>query len=878
MNDFTRFSSENDSRDTPRKPWRVVLLALAGVLSAGVVVLALAALVLTPTLPSVDELGEGQLKVPLRVFGADGNLLAEFGEEKRVPVKIDAVPELLVKAILAAEDHNFYDHYGVDFLGIVRAAWNNLRTKSASQGASTITMQVARNFFLSPEKTYTRKFKEALLAFKIERELSKPEILELYINKIFLGHRAYGFAAAAQVYYGKTLTELSLPEMAMLAGLPRAPSRDNPITSPESAIERRNYVLRHMLGLGFIEQETYETAITVPLAASKHVLKYDVEAPYVAEMVRQHMVQAYDEKTYGDGFHVYTTIDGRLQRAANEALRKGLLEYDRRHGYRGPAGRVSLQQEPDSEQLDDYLKDFRIVGGLIPAVVLKLKDKSATVYTQDGANVEIGWSGLSWARRYIDENTQGPEPKLAREILKPGDIIYVLSVPAEKPKEPAKNEEKEADGISWELAQIPEAAGAMVALRPSDGAILALTGGFDFYQSSFNRVIQAERQAGSSLKPFIYSAALEKGFTAASTVSGAPIVIEDATLEDEWRPENYSKRFFGPTRLRKALSLSLNLVSVRLLRAIGPSDTVDYLERFGFDPNQLPRNLSLALGTASVTPLQMATAFTVFANGGFKIEPYFMTRIEDTKRNVLEQSNPAIVCGSCVPLEVDTTGLAQSPTGSNDARPPSGAGVRGDSVLASASPLLPTPPQHNPGEYGPNPAPQTKRYAARVLDPGIAFIMQNLLQDVVASGTGRAALQLGRKDLAGKTGTTNEYRDAWFAGFNGDLVAITWVGFDQPASLGRGEAGSRAALPIWNDFMRVALKGLPETKMTPPENVVQVFVDSETGKPADPDDLEAIEEYFLDGSQPGEAVLIDGLPTDTPPPEKIPENVRENLF
>src|SRR5581483_101964 len=494
------------ARRLPRKPWQIVTVSVFSLFAMAVVMLAIIALVLTPTLPPIEALTDAQLKVPLRVYTADGLLIAEFGEEKRIPVKIAAVADQLVQAILAAEDHSFFHHYGVDFFGIVRAAWHNFRTQSAGQGASTITMQVARNYFLSPEKTLTRKFREILLAFKIERELTKQEILELYVNKIFLGHRAYGFAAAAQVYFGTTLDKLSLPEIAMLAGLPKAPSRDNPLTNPESALERRNYVLRHMNQLGYIDQATLDTAVGTPLTASKHVFnRFEVDAPYVAEMVRQYMFDTYDEKTYAEGFHVYTTIDSKHQRAANQALRRGVLEYDRRHGYRGPAGHITVHEPEEAGRLDDALKDYRVVGELLPGVVTRVEGQSAWVYTQDGFVAELDWPGLSWARPYIDENTVGPAPQRAEDVLRLGNIVYL---------EPLGQEGEAKDRpTGWRLAQVPAVAGALVALRPRDGAVLALTGGFDFYQSGFNRVTQAERQPGSSFKPFIFTAALEKGFT-----------------------------------------------------------------------------------------------------------------------------------------------------------------------------------------------------------------------------------------------------------------------------------------------------------------------------------------------------------------------------
>lgn len=830
----------------PHKPWQVAILALFSVLATGIVILAVVAAVLLPTLPPVRDLSQVELKVPLRVYTADGQLIAEFGEEKRIPVKIESVPPQLIQAILAAEDHSFYSHHGVDFLGIARAAWRNFRSSSASQGASTITMQVARNFFLSPEKTYTRKLREVLLAFKIEQELSKDEILELYVNKIFLGHRAYGFAAAAQIYYGNTLDKLSLAEMALLAGLPKAPSRDNPLTNPQSALERRNYVLRHMYGLGYIDEAALDRALEAPLTASRHALRFEADAPYVAEMVRQYMFQTYDEKTYAGGFHVYTTIDSRHQRAADRALRLALLEYDRRHGYRGPDGQVTLREPVEADRLDDELKDYRIVGDLVPGVVVAVEEQSAAVYTQDGMTVNLDWNGLSWARPYIDENTVGPAPKVAAQIVKRGDIVYV------EPPEGAQP--GAANGGGWRLAQIPRVAGALVSLRPRDGAILALGGGFDFYHSSFNRATQAERQPGSSLKPFVYTAALEKGFTAASAVSGAPIVIEDANLEDEWRPENYSRRFFGPTRLRKALALSLNTVSIRLVRAIGPVYTADYLTRFGFARDKLPRNLSLALGNASVTPVQMTSAFAVYANGGFRIQPYFIARVEDARHNVLEQAQPLIACSEC----------------------PDSADAKG-SLAGQAWPVLAAQRTESATQ-------ETPARAPRVLGPEVSFLMTSMMQDVIREGTGSGAKVLGRRDLAGKTGTTDDYRDAWFSGYNGEIAATAWVGFDQATSLGRGEAGGRTALPMWVDYMRVALDGVPETPAAPPAGVVKAYVHAETGEPVARADPEAIEEYFVrapgtaDGARTADAGTAEAQEAEAPPLPPPSGNIREKLF
>lgn len=798
-------------------------LASFAVLSGlAVVVVLIVALLLLPTLPPITDLAESRLKVPLRVYTVDGELLAEYGEEKRIPVKIEDVPQPLIQAILAAEDHGFYEHHGVDLFGILRAAWYNVRTGSAGQGASTITMQVARNYFLTPEKTYARKFREMLLALKIERELGKEQILELYINKIFLGHRAYGFAAAAQIYYGTTLDKLALPEIAMLAGLPKAPSRDNPITNAASALERRNYVLRHMYELGYIDEPTLTQAQSAPFSAAKHAFKYAFDAPYVGEMVRQYTLKTYDETTSAGGLHVYTTIRGDLQRAANQALRRGLLDYDRRHGWRGPAGRIDARDVGDAEHLNDVLKDYRVVAELLPGIVTHVAEKSATVYTQDGFTAELDWDALAWARRYIDEDSVGAPPTTAGQVLRPGDIVYLEATEASTTTE---------GETRWRLAQIPALTGAIVSIDPANGAILALSGGLDFEQSSFNRVIQAQRQPGSSLKPFIYTAALEKGFTAATTVSGAPIVIEDAALEDVWRPENYSREFTGPTRLRRALALSLNLVSIRLLRAIGAGYTVDYLTRFGFDPERLPRNLSLALGTASATPLEMTSAFAVYANGGFRVAPYFISRIEDSRNTVLEQAQPARACPKC-PVE--------------------GADPAGGTVKMPAG-----------------------NWAPRAVNPEVNFIITSMLQDVIRDGTAKAALALGRTDLAGKTGTTDDYRDAWFSGFNASMVTTVWVGFDQPASLGRGEAGGRASLPIWIDYMRAALAGVPEQPPTPPPGVITMRVNSETGKPADASDPNAIDEYFVKGTETPVQVTTDGEPVA---PAPVQEDIREQLF
>lgn len=818
MEPFPRPFVSRLGQHLPHRPWQLVLIGIFGLFVSGVMLAAMVALVIVPTLPDVQSLGDSPLKVPLRVYSAEGALIGEFGDEKRIPVTVADVPDLLIKAILAAEDHSFYYHQGVDFSGIARAALSNLRTGRTGEGASTITMQVARNYFLSPEKTYTRKLKEIMLAFKIERDLSKEQILELYLNKIFLGNRAYGFAAAAQVYYGKTLRELTVAEMATLAGLPKAPSRTNPLSNPDNSLERRAYVLRHMRKLGFIDQATYNEAMLAPMTASKHGALYAVDAPYIAEMVRQYMVQAYSENTYGGGYHVYTTVRINHQQAANSALRKGVLEYDHRHGYRGPAAQTHIGTNTGHRDLDDVLKDYLVAGGLQPAIVTAVHEKSMTAYTQEGYDVAVGWLGLSWAHAYINDDAVGPAPKTAREIVQVGDIVYLDQV---------------KDG-EWHLSQSPRASGAIVSLAPGDGAILALAGGFDFYQSKFNRVLQAQRQPGSSIKPFVYSAALEKGFTAASAISGAPIVVQDVSLEDEWRPEDYSRQFYGPTRLRKALTLSLNLVSVRLLRAIGPEYAAHYLERFGFNPSKLPPNLSLVLGSTEATPLDMTRAFAVFASGGYRLTPYFIERVEDAKHNVLEQATPIVVCSEC-------------------------------------------PPPANDQAPGPVKIGELPRYAEQAITPENAFVMTSILRDVITAGTGRGAQVLGRKDLAGKTGTTNEYRDAWFVGYNADLVATAWIGFDQPAPLGKGETGSRAALPMWIEYMRVALDGVPEKPLAQPPGVTSALINRETGRLTDASDGQAMQEFFIEGTPTGTTTDMEpgGAPLARP---VVPDNVREGLF
>ncbi len=829
----------------PDKPWQLALIALSGLFATGVLMLALIALVLTPTLPSVGGLRKEQLKVPMRVYTAGGTLIAEFGAEKRIPVDFKQIPPLLIDALLSAEDESFYYHEGIDFEGIVRAAWADLRSGHRIQGASTITMQVARNYFLSPKKTYTRKLKEMLLALKIEREYTKDEILDLYVNKIYLGNHAYGFAAAAQVYFGKKLDQLTLPEAAMLAGLPQAPSRDNPFNSHKDARIRRAYVLGRMLKLGFINRAAYNAAIASPLPSAPSSQGYSVQAPYVAEMVRQYMYQHYSTNSYAKGYNVYTTIRAKDQEAANHALQRGLLAYDRRHGYRGATGHAHINAGTSTGQLDRILKDYPVVGPLMPAIVTQVNGRTAAVYAQNGSNITLNWNGLSWARRYISVNRQGPAPQTAADVVRVGDIIYIQPL----------------HSGTWRLAEVPNVAGALVSLDPNNGAILALTGGFDFYQSSFNRAIQAERQPGSSFKPFVYCAALDKGFTAASLVSGAPIVVPDANQGATWRPENYERNFVGPTRLRKALALSLNLVSIRLLREITPNYAVQYLARFGFDPATLPDSLSLVLGSASVTPLQMVSAYAVFANGGYRVQPHFILRIEDEKHHVLEQANPPVVCDASGHTNAARDGGGGAPAACPTPQPPvspaqtaaTGAAATATSALTTTAPI---------------------RWAPRVISADDDFIMTSMMHSVITSGTGQGALVLGRRDIAGKTGTTNNQRDAWFSGFNPDVVTSVWVGFDQPAPLGRGEVGARAALPIWVNYMRTALAGYPQVPLVPPPGIVTAMIDRDTGQLAGPTDPRAMQEYFIQGTVPKAGIRLDATTPGAPPPE----SVRQGLF
>lgn len=773
-------------------------------------------LTLLPDLPDDEQIRDVELQVPLRVYAANGELIAEFGEQRRTPVAMDEVPETLIRAILAAEDSSFYDHPGVDFSGVIRAAIQNFKSGQTQQGASTITMQVARNYFLTREKTYTRKIKEALLAFRLERMLTKDQILELYLNKIFLGHRSYGYAAAARTYYARPLDELTLPEMAMLAGLPKAPSRDNPFTNPERALERRNYVLGRMHELDYISDAAHAAARDAPLTAERHRIVTDVEAPYIAEMVRDYMLERYGEAAYWEGYQVYTTIVPELQHNANAALRAGLLDYSHRHGYRGPAGTTDLNRDADREQLNEALAEYPTSGELVPALVLAVEHRRATAYTRAREIVELPWQGLSWARRFLSATSVGPEPDSAADVVSVGDVIYVRRVEGDQKGNNEGDTGSDSDAGYWRLTQLPGVAGGLVSMDPHSGAIQSLIGGFDFYLGKFNRITQAERQPGSNIKPFIFSAAMDNGFTPASRVSGGPIVIDDQDRDALWRPENYSGKFFGPTRLRMALVKSMNLVSVRVARAVGLETTRDHLARFGFDPASLPNGLSLALGSGTVPPMTVARAYAVLANGGFLVEPHVIRWVEDTDGNIVEQAKPALACSYCAA--------------------PSFEAERDRSLQAP-----------------------------RVISPENRFLVTSMMRDVIRQGTGRRALALGRNDLAGKTGTTNDFRDAWFSGFNDDVVTTVWVGFDDSRTLGRGEAGSTAALPIWVDYMEEALQGVPESSLIRPDNVISVRINAANGEPVTDGDPAGIEEYFKVGTSPRGAGYAQDSSSSTSP-------------
>jgi len=781
-----------------------------------------------PQLPSIHNPESYQLDIPLRVFSKDGQLMAEFGEMKREPLKFEAIPKSMIDAIIAAEDNRFYEHPGVDYIGILRAAVNLIRTGKKGQGGSTITMQVARNFFLSREKTFIRKIKEIFLSFRLEHQFSKQQILELYLNKIYLGHRSYGVATASKVYYGKPIEELSKAQYAMIAGLPKAPSKFNPITNKKRATERRNYILKRMLELGFINKQEYKLAKNEEDSAKLHTPDIQLNAPYVAEMVRAWVTAhpEFGESAYTKGYKVYTTIDSRLQHAADRALRETLMEYEYRHGYKGVINNLNLE-DFEHDALITELEKIPSPGHLQSAIVLKISEndskdkKSNNAYAElllsNNETIRLTWPNINWARKYLSDTSLGPKLKQIKNVLKIGDVVYVSPFMT-------KADKKQPSIKEYRLAQIPEVSGALVSLKPQSGEIVALSGGFDFYLSKFNRITQAKRQPGSNFKPFIYSAALNKGYTTATLINDAPVVFKDNKLEGAWRPANYSGKFFGPTRFRKALIKSRNMVSIRILMDIGVNYTLDYVKNFSFNPEILPNNLSLALGSANLTPLEVINGYAIFANGGFQVKPWFIDKITNIKDQTIHQEKPLIACSNYYPK--------------------------------SSCPK------------------QEEQQASKTVADDNVYMMSSIMKDVIQYGTGRKAKVLKRQDLAGKTGTTNDQFDAWFSGFNPDFVTTAWVGFDTPRSLGRYETGGKAALPMWIKYMREALKQSNEKTTPVPANIISVKIDTENGMLATKNSKKTMFEYFVQGTEPeiipnnavDDAVINNG------------ENVQEELF
>ncbi len=757
-------------------------------------------LYLSPKLPSVETLKTVKLQTPLRVYSQDMKLIGEFGEKRRTPISFDAIPPLFVKAVLSAEDDGFYSHIGVDFKGLARAALELVTTGHIQTGGSTITMQLARNFFLTREQSFIRKFNEILLALRIEDELEKDEILALYANKIYLGNRSYGVEAAAMTYYGQSISELSLAQMAMIAGLPKAPSRFNPIINPERALTRRNWILGRMYKLGHIDRTALETARGDTITAEYHGSLKDYDAPYVAEIARQTAVDLLGAEAYTSGFTVLTTIDSTLQSYADQALINGLLSYDWRHGYRGPEANFA---KPG--QWPAALKNTAPGQRLQPAIVTGVETSSIILLTRDQSSITLSTEGrLKGLRTYISENKRSAPIKDLSSVFSIGDLVRI----------------NKAENGEWQLTQIPDAQAALVSLTPDTGAIRAMSGGLNFYRSPFNRVTQAQRQPGSNFKPFIYSAALEKGMTPASIINDAPLTFDDKNIETQWRPVNSGGKFYGPTRLRQALYLSRNLVSIRVLQSTGIAYAINTAAKFGFNPKQLPHDLSLALGSHAVTPLAIAGGYATFANGGYKIEPYLIEHITDSDgENIFQAMNPLVCRSDCADIsaskesDVDTDNLTAQ-----------------NAQLEEASPVRPT--------------------AERILEPRIAYLIDSMLKDVVKRGTATKARAMKRTDIAGKTGTTNGPRDAWFSGYNPDLVTTTWLGFDDNRKLGRREFGGSAALPIWMDYMSKALARLPQRRHPQPAGLVSVRIDPSTGLRVSPSEKNGIFELFREENLP----------------------------
>lgn len=833
------------------------IIALFSLALLGIGTITAAYFYVLPELPDVTTLKDIQLQTPLRIYSSDGKLISQFGEKRRIPLKLEEVPKPLIQGFLAIEDTRFYEHKGIDPIGVLRAAFVMIATGEKKQGASTITMQVARNFFLTRDKTIIRKVKEIFISLHIEQLLSKDEILELYVNRIYLGQRAYGVGAAAQVYFGKEVQNLTLAEMAVIAGLPKAPSTLNPITSATRALARRNLVLMRMHEVGFINQFEYQDALSQPITASYHGAEIDLYAPYISEMARDYMVQKYgEEAAYTNGYNVYTTISSDLQLMAQDALRDNVFAYDERHGYRGPAATLWTTQQPSTEEITSVLNKTASVQGIIPAAVLSVTEQQAKVIDAQGQEITLEWQGLKWARKFINDKRQGNPPKTAAEILTPGQQVWIRN-----------------NGEFWQLSQLPEVSSATVSLDPKNGAIRTLVGGFSFSQSQYNRVTQAKRQLGSNIKPFIYAATLEKGYTLATLINNAPINKPDTRQGTAWRPKNSPDIYGGPTRLRVGLAQSINVMSVRAMRHVSIPATIKKLTEFGFDASDLPSNESLALGSPSVTPLQVAAAFNVFANGGYLVEPYFIDKVTDAFNTVIEEANPTLACTPAAPT--------------SDANPAY------DEFGAQTSTMNQVDGQSQCGN-------DTSRFAPQVISEQTAFLITEALKSVIwgggdwKHGTGwqgtawRAARLIKRHDIAGKTGTTNEARDTWFSGFGPTLTSTFWVGFDDHRrQLGRtswmangpsdqisaGEAGAKTAGPGWNDFMNKALKGVPEVAVVPPKGIVSARIDLATGKLTRKTDHTTAFEYFAAGTEPKEYVA------DTPQHDtNFTDNPAEDLF
>jgi penicillin-binding protein 1A len=806
--------------------WALVLAFIGFVLAIAAV--GVAYWLIAPRLPSVAVLKDYHMQVPLRVLSADGKLIATFGETRRIPVDIANVPDKLKHAVLAAEDADFYNHPGVDWHGIARAGWHVIISGGdKGPGGSTITQQVARNFFLSPEKLYSRKLTEIFIALRMENELTKDQILELYLNKMFLGHRSYGVAAAAEYYYGKTLDQLTVAQCATIASTFQLPSVVNPINSPKRMLTRRNWVLGQMLEHRYISKAEYEQAVDEPNNAYPHEQPIEVDAPYLAEMVRLQALDRLGNDALTEGYVVRTTVTSTRQQAAVDAMRDGLVAYDRRHGWRGPEAHQELPPDAGNDDLDRLLSGYTDISGMQPAIVTAVSPTEATLYLASRQTVQLGLDAVAWARPYRNENHSGPTPKSVDAVLKRGDIVRV-----------ARN-----DKGDWELAQLPRVQGALVSVSPEDGSIQALVGGFSFLRSKFNRAVMAARQPGSSFKPYLYSAAFERGFTPASIVNDAPLALPDPSRPNGlWTPENDDGKFDGPMRLREALVQSKNLVSVRLLDAIGVRFARDYITRFGFPLDALPNNLSMALGTASVSPMGMARGYAVFANGGYLVTPYFIKEIDDRDGKPVYVANPTRACRTCQERLLDTRPPGPPPAdmGTHPANAIAAVPAGASTVAGVGDAVLPAD-VHGEGDHPPLLAPQ-------VIDVRNDYLITSLMKDVILRGTGYAAKALGRDDLAGKTGSTNDHRDAWFVGFNGDVSTSVWVGFDDFSSLGRangvGEFGAQAALPIWMEYMGAVLKGLPSNALPMPPGIATVQINRQSGLPTSPDDPNAMSEIL----------------------------------